>query len=239
MELMELMVPEASHGFRLDRFLAATRPEISRTEIQREIRGERVRVSGVLVTKSSYRVRHGEEIVWEIPSPKTLTPRSIPLAIISEDAHIIVVNKPTGLVVHPGAGTEATTLVEALLAGRALAQSDDPSRPGIVHRLDKDTSGVIIAAKTPLALSSLQAQFAARTVTKFYIALVEGRIEENEGWIDAPVGRDPSRPSRMAIQPDGKSAQTAFRVLSRHSDSSLLLARPRTGRTHQIRVHLK
>jgi 23S rRNA pseudouridine1911/1915/1917 synthase len=140
--------------------------------------------------------------------------------------------------VHPGAGTEAPTLVEGLLCDRQLPESDDPTRPGIVHRLDKDTSGVIVVAKTAAALTHLQNQFAARSVRKTYVAVVSGVLAEDEATIDAPVGRDPANPRKMSIQVRGKPAQTDIRVLERFDDSTLLVAYPHTGRTHQLRVHL-
>ena len=241
MELIELIAQEEDHGRRLDHLLAAARPDISRSEIQREIRAERVRVAGITVNHPSHRLRTGDQIVWELAERKTLSPEPLeqPLSFLYEDDELLVVDKPTGLVVHPGAGTRTTTLVEALLADRQLAESDDPERPGIVHRLDKETSGVILIAKTENALAALQAQFAERTVNKQYIAVVTGEITEDEGLIEAPIGRDPTRPSQMAIQPRGKPSQTSFRVLERSSERTLLLVRPKTGRTHQIRVHMR
>ena len=241
MERIELTVQPEDHGHRLDHVLAAAHPDRSRTEIQREIRAGRVRIGETEANHPSHRVRAGDRIVWEIPEHETLTPEPLsePLTVLHDDAEIIVIDKPAGLVVHPGAGTRDTTLVEALLAEHTLAKSNDPERPGIVHRLDKETSGVIIVAKTEPALAALQAQFAARNVIKYYLAVVEGRITEEEGWIEAPIGRDPARPSRMAIQARGKHAETGFAVLDRTDDRSLLLVRLHTGRTHQIRVHMK
>ncbi|MFC2078259.1 RluA family pseudouridine synthase, partial [Candidatus Bipolaricaulota bacterium] len=178
-------------------------------------------------------------IAWSLREPPPLAPAPIPLPVLYEDAALIAIDKPVGLVVHPGAGTTETTLVEGLLATRELPESDDPTRPGIVHRLDKATSGVIVVAKTSAALDSLKGQFAARVVAKSYLAVVIGVIEEDEGTIDAPVGRDPARPSRMTVHPRGRVAQTEFLVLQRREDRTLLLVTPRTGRTHQIRAHLR
>jgi len=168
-----------------------------------------------------------------------LTPREVPLSILYEDEEVVVIDKPAGMVVHPGARTKGGTLVEALLATRALPVVDDPARPGIVHRLDKETSGVIVVAKTDHALQALKLQFSAREVTKLYLAQVEGAIEEEEGLIDAPVGRDPAHPRLMTVSPQGRPASTAFRVLKRLSGTSLLCLQPKTGRTHQLRVHLR
>jgi len=238
LERIEATVAEEMGGERLDRFLRTIRPDISRSEIQREIRAGRVSLSGVFVNRPSHRLRGGERLIWEIPDEPALLPRSLPLEILFEDDEIVVLNKQAGLVVHPGAGRKDPTLVEGLLMERDLPESDDPTRPGIVHRLDKDTSGLIVVAKTDLALAGLKAQFAARKVSKSYIALVEGGFTEDEGRIDAPIGRDPRRPSRMAIEPTGRPAQTEFRVLARYQAGSILSVHPTTGRTHQIRVHL-
>jgi len=226
-------------GARLDRALADMNPDVSRSEIQRDILAGRVSVDDAVVTQRSYRVRDGERLRWESTSKPVLDPRPLDLEILFEDEHIVVVDKPIGLVVHPGAGTKRTTLVEGLLVDRNLPPSDDPTRPGIVHRLDKDTSGVLLVAKTPEALRSIQAQFAARTTSKTYVAVVRGVVTEEEGWIDAPIGRDPRVPSQMAVQPGGRHAQTGFSVLRRMDDATLLVVRPRTGRTHQIRVHCR
>jgi len=238
LERIETGVAEGSEGDRLDRFLRTIRPDISRSEIQRQIRAGRVSLAGVVVKQPSHRLRRGERLIWEIPDEPVLRPRPIPLDILFEDDEIIVLNKQTGLVVHPGVGRKDPTLVEGLLVDRDLPGSDDPTRPGIVHRLDKDTSGLIVVAKTAHALASLKGQFAGRRVSKSYIALAAGSFAEDEGRIDAPIGRDRTRPSRMAIEPDGRPAQTEFRVLARYPDRSLLSVHPITGRTHQIRVHL-
>ena len=234
-----VIVGTDQRGSRLDRVLADMNPDVSRSEIQRDIRAGHVSVNGEVITQRSYRVREGEHLAWETTSKPPLNPRPLDLDILYEDDALVVVDKPTGVVVHPGAGTTAVTLVEALLVDRALPASDDPTRPGIVHRLDKETSGLILVAKTADALVGLQAQFAARTTSKSYLAVVSGLVAEEEGWIDAPVGRDPRLPSRMAVQPGGREAQTGFAVLRRMEDSTLLVVRPRTGRTHQIRVHAR
>ena len=237
MERIESIADADAKGTRLDRFLASTRPDASRSAIQREIRDGNVRVADVVVRQPSYRLRGGETIVWRLREPPSLAPRAIPIDIVYEDDALVVVDKPVGLVVHPGAGTNETTLVEGLLATRDLPKSDDPARPGVVHRLDKPTSGVLVVAKTEAALESLKAQFAARSVAKTYLAVVVGTIDEDEGTIDAPVGRDPARPSRMAVLPTGRLAQTEFDVLRRLGNKTLVAAHPRTGRTHQLRVH--
>jgi len=226
-------------GRRIDQVLADTFPELSRTEIQQEIRAGKINVSGKSVCRPSYRVRAKDYIQWDIPDKPILSPNPIPISVLYEDSDLIVIDKASGLVVHPGAGTTETTLVEGLLVDRTLPVSDDPARPGVVHRLDKETSGVLVVAKTLMALESLKRQFADRTTKKHYIAVVDGTFQETEGLIDAPIGRNPSLPQRMSIQAGGRPSQTEFTVLSQLGDSSLLWVRPRTGRTHQIRVHLR
>ena len=239
--MIELMIETDSEhvGRRIDQVLANAFPELSRTEIQQEIRAGKVAISGKSIGRPSHRVRVGDCIQWEIPDKPFLTPNPIPLTILYEDSSLVVIDKSSGVVVHPGAGTTETTLVEGLLVDRKLPVSDDPARPGVVHRLDRETSGVIVVAKTLNALESLKRQFSDRATKKHYIAVVDGLFEETEGLIDAPIGRNPAMPQRMSIQAGGRPAQSEFNVLSESEGSSLLWVRPRTGRTHQIRVHLR
>jgi 23S rRNA pseudouridine1911/1915/1917 synthase len=239
--MIELLIEAESEqvGRRIDQVLASAFPELSRTEIQQEIRAGKVTVSGDVIDRPAHRVRVGNCIQWEIPDKPLLTPGTIPLDILYEDPFLVVINKASGVVVHPGAGTTETTLVEGLLVDRKLPVSDDPARPGVVHRLDMETSGVIVVAKTLNALEDLKQQFADRATKKHYIALVDGKYQETEGHIDAPIGRNPAMPQRMSIQTGGRPSQTDFNVLAELDGKSLLWVRPRTGRTHQIRVHLR
>jgi len=239
--MTELIIDADSQhvGRRLDRVLAEAFSHLSRTEIQQEIRDGHVSVRGRHATRPAHRLRAGDVIAWDVPDRPLLTPASMPLSIVYEDDQLIAIDKPSGLVVHPGAGTAEPTLVEGLLADRTLPVSDDPARPGIVHRLDKETSGILVIAKTLRAMDSLQRQFASRTTRKHYLAVVDGTFDETDGLVDAPIGRDPAAPQRMSIRAGGKRASTEFTVLATLDDVSLLWVRPRTGRTHQIRVHMR
>lgn len=236
---IKLTVEDAESGLRLDRYLAGNVQGSSRSTIQRLIRAGLVTVGTRVITQPSYRIRSDQTVSCTLLEEKGLVPKAIELDILYEDDSIVVVNKQPGLVVHPGAGQKETSLVEGLLVDRDLPVDDDSTRPGIVHRLDKDTSGTIVVAKTAFAMRALKEQFAARTVNKIYIAQVEGTVQEEEGMIDAPIGRDPANPRRMAINAQGRSAQTEFRVLRRGHAASLLLVHIHTGRTHQIRVHMR
>ena len=253
---------------RLDKFVAARVIDLSRSAIQRLIEDGFVTLNGA-ATHAARKVQPGDEIVVRVPPPRlaTIEAEDIPLTIVYEDADVIVIDKPAGLVAHPAAGHERGTLVNAVLAHAPELQGvGGETRPGIVHRLDKDTSGLIVVAKRDAAQRDLQGQFKARSVKKTYLALVEGRVEPGEGIIDAPIARDRVHHKRMAVALDGRPARTRYTVIERfagvealagdrsgpsqpanptgalrHASTlnpyTLVEAYPETGRTHQIRVH--
>ena len=237
MERLEWVVGQAEKGMRLDRYVAAKAAGASRTAVQRAIRSGDVLVNAAPAARPSLELRGGEKVTWVRTQAPLLSPQRIPLNILYEDESLLVVDKPAGQVVHPGAGRHGTTLVEGLLADRALPASDDPARPGIVHRLDKDTSGLIIVAKNEAAKQSLQRQFKGREVRKLYLALVEGRLEPERGIIEASIGRDPKRRKLMAVVASGREARTEYRVLECFPMHTLVEVELKTGRTHQVRVH--
>jgi 23S rRNA pseudouridine1911/1915/1917 synthase len=231
---------------RLDRFLQARAGDLSRTRLQALIAAGRVLVDG-RSRKASHRLRPGEAVSVEVPppAPLALAPEPIPLDVVYEDEAVLVVNKPAGLVVHPGAGHTTGTLVHALLwhTGGRLSGIGGVRRPGIVHRLDRGTSGLLAVAKSDAAHASLARQLKARTVERRYLALVHGRVLQPEGLVETAIGRDPRSRLRMAVRPPGagRLAVTRYRVLERFdapAPLTWLAVHLGTGRTHQIRVHL-
>ena len=233
MPLRSFDVEPSEAGERLDR-LAARRLDTSRNIVQRIIEEGLLRVDGE-VAGSSYRVRGGEHIEVRMPE-RDLAPEEIPVPVVFEDEFLVVVDKPAGLVVHPGAGNPSGTLVNALL-DRGIAGGEDPDRPGIVHRLDRDTSGLMVVAKGEPAYSKLVEMMAGRRVRRCYRAVVVGEDLPETGTVDSPVGRDPDNPTLMAAGV-GRPAVTHFEVLRETSGHAMLRVRLETGRTHQIRVHL-
>lgn len=236
------VLPEDA-GQRLDRFIVSQLPDLSRSRVQLLMQEGRIQVNGVSC-KASHRVASGESVTVEIPLPRcsAVEPEPIPLEILYEDANVAVVNKPAGMVVHPGVRAEAGTLVAALLdrfGGVAgLSTIGGPMRPGIVHRLDKDTSGAILIARTDAAHKKLTDDFRKRLVRKTYLSLLHGKVEGISGRIELPVARDLHRRARMTTRRrEGRPARTDWRIRLRMDGFTLVEADLRTGRTHQIRVH--
>ncbi len=241
MQYFSFIVTENDAGQRLDAYLASLLP-FSRSYISSVIKKGRALVDGVVV-KPSYRLAEEElvELYVEPPPEPLLKPSSIPLDILFEDEVLIVINKPAGISVHPGAGQEDDTLISAVIAHTEIrCLSGWPLRPGVVHRLDKDTSGLMVVAKSEVAYQSLVRQFSRRQVFKQYQAVCHGILPQDEGIIEAPIGRHRRHRQMMAVRPStGKPAATVYRVERFFPpQATLFLALPRTGRTHQIRVHL-
>jgi 23S rRNA pseudouridine1911/1915/1917 synthase len=237
----DLVVAPEDAGRRLDAWLARSLPELSRARLQALIAEGRVLLEGA-PPRPSARVRAGQRLVVDVPPPRAAEPRAedIPLDVVYEDEHLLVVNKPAGLAVHPGAGRAEGTLVNALLRHvRDLSGVGGVARPGIVHRLDRGTSGLLVVAKDDATHRALADQFAERTVEKEYLAFVLGVPRAPEGTVAAPIGRDPLRRHRMSVRARrGRQARTSWRIEEALDGVALLRVRIQTGRTHQIRVHL-
>jgi 23S rRNA pseudouridine1911/1915/1917 synthase len=237
----------ADAGKRIDRMLAEQLPDYSREFLKRAIQEGNITADGRRIRPAD-RVTRGMTLRAELPESMDApppAPEEIPLDILHEDDALLVINKPAGMNVHPGAGNREGTLVSALLfrEGEGFADiGDEPGsdRPGIVHRLDRDTSGALAVARTPQAFTALKEAFQQHQVAKYYLTVARGVFEQSTGTIDAPIGRDPRHRHRMAVLPpgEGREALTKYKVLARTHDAALLLVRIYTGRTHQIRVHL-
>jgi len=227
---------------RLDVFLARMMPHESRSRLARLVEAGGVRVSGATAEKPGMLLRAGWEVECEaVPEskPHDLTPVELPLDVVYEDDSLLVVNKPRGLVVHPGPSVRGATLVQALLArGGALSTGSASFRPGIVHRLDKETTGLMAVAKSDAVHRALAEQLRAKTAERRYLAAVKGEPGQSRFTVEAPIGRDPRRATRMAAVAGGKPATTHFKILGRIDKGALLACRLETGRTHQVRVHL-
>ncbi|MFH1691604.1 MAG: RluA family pseudouridine synthase [Candidatus Omnitrophota bacterium] len=241
MEKKTCIIDEQKARLRLDVFLKGLEPECSRMQIQDLILSGGATVNGAGI-KPHYKLKIGDQVEWSVAqkSPCRLNPEDIPITIIFEDADIIVLDKPSGLVVHPGAGNLEHTLVNALLFHTKNLSNISQERPGIVHRLDKDTSGVMVVAKNNHSHLELARQFKKHSIERRYIALVSGVIEFDEGIIDVPLKRHILDRKKIAVSftEEAKSAHTFYKVLKRFSDKTAVALYPKTGRTHQLRVHL-
>lgn len=239
-KLIYLCAAAENAGERADKFISDNESEISRSYAAKLCEDGLVSVRGKMIGKN-YKIKCGEEIEIELPEPENLEvlPKNIPLDIVYEDNDVIVINKPQGMVVHPAAGNESGTLVNALLyhCGESLSAINGVIRPGIVHRIDKDTSGLLVAAKNNDAHIALSAQLKDRKALRKYVALVNGNIKEDGGTVNKPIGRSPSDRKKMAVVSGGREAVTHYNVLERFGQYTLLECILETGRTHQIRVH--
>ncbi|MFC1938809.1 RluA family pseudouridine synthase [Chloroflexota bacterium] len=228
-------------GMRLDRYLAEKCPELSRTQAQKLVSDGLVTINEQ-VAKAGYKLSTGDRVRITLPPPdESPSPEAMPLSIVYEDNDLLVVDKPAGLTVHPAPGHPSHTLINAILSHvPRLPEADDFRRPGVVHRLDKDASGLIVVAKNSTSQLNLINQFKARSVVKAYLVLVKGCLTPDDGVIEAPIGRDPRHRKRMAVvaEGEGRGARTNYHVLRHIGEYTLLEVRPETGRTHQIRVHL-
>ena len=226
-------------GIRLDKFASENVPDLSRTQAQKLIDEGLIKINGQ-PGRASQKLDYGSTVDITVPPPvpSELIAQNIPLKILYEDNDLLVVDKPAGMTVHPAAGHHEGTLVNAVLGHIPDIKTGDIERPGIVHRLDKDTSGLILVAKNPVAHMKLADQFKDREVSKIYLALVNGHLTPETGIIDAAIGRDPRNRKRMAVTRHGRAAQTEYLVVKYIGNYTLLEAKPKTGRTHQIRVHL-
>ena len=241
MEPILLRTTEESRGKRLDAYLADTLDDLTRSAAANLIETGAVIVNGKTAAKS-YKIAGGETVEVTLPEPEPIdaVPQNIPLDVVYEDSDVIVVNKPSGMVVHPAPGHADGTLVNALLyhCGESLSGIGGALRPGIVHRIDRDTSGLIIAAKNDAAHQSLTAQLSDHTLGRTYECIVTGSLREDAGTVDAPIARHPSDRKKMAVVPGGRNAVTHWEVIARYPGYTHVRCRLETGRTHQIRVHM-
>ena len=241
MQQFEYDIDPACVKKRLDVFLTEVQADITRSYIKKLIEAEHITVNGT-PAKAHYKLKTGDRVKVEVPDPEPLEvkPEPIPLNIVHEDASLIVIDKPPGMVVHPAPGHSGGTLVNALLHHcKDLAGIGGVERPGIVHRLDKDTSGLIVAAKTDACMQSLTRQFKERDIHKVYLAFAKGTFESQTGVIDVPIGRHKTHRKKMSTRnPTGRDAQTRYEVIRQLDGYAYLQLFPKTGRTHQLRVHL-
>jgi 23S rRNA pseudouridine1911/1915/1917 synthase len=240
MEQKEFTIGEEDRDLRIDVYLSNNFEDKSRSYIQNLIEEGKITVNGTL-KKSNYKLRINDKVQVEVPDPVALDvkPQEIPLDILYEDKDVIVVNKPQGMVVHPAAGVYEGTLVNALLNHcKDLSGINGVTRPGIVHRIDKDTSGVLVVAKNDYAHNKLAEQLKDHSMTRAYVALAEGVFKKDIGTVDAPLARHPQERIKIAVVKDGRNAVTHYKVMERYKSNSLIECRLETGRTHQIRVHM-
>ena len=238
----EYIVPEKSSGLRIDKFLTESCPDYTRSFLQKLLKSELVEVNGKPV-KSSYKTAAGDTVTFEVPEAveAEITAQEMPLDILYEDEDVILINKPKGMVVHPAAGHYEGTLVNGLMhhCREQLSGINGVMRPGIVHRIDMDTTGVLIVCKNDLAHNSIAEQLKVHSITRKYYAVVFGSLKDDEGTIHAPIGRHPNDRKKMSINSkNGKDAVTHYKVLERFHGYTLVECRLETGRTHQIRVHM-